>query len=98
MLLIGDGAHGTSPNMASGAAMAFEDALVLAREIATGASSAQVLSNYTDTRIGRIRWLHEQTHARDKIRKLPAMVRNLMSRFLAKAVYRKNYLPFLTEI
>ena len=98
VLLIGDGAHGTSPNMASGAAMAFEDALVLAREIATGASSAQVLSNYTDTRIGRIRWLHEQTHARDKIRKLPAMVRNLMSRFLAKAVYRKNYLPFLTEI
>ena len=98
VLLIGDGAHATSPNMASGAAMAFEDALVLAREIATGASSAQVLSNYTDARIGRIRWLHEQTRARDKIRNLPAMVLTLMSRFLAKAVYRKNYLPFLTEI
>lgn len=97
-LLIGDAAHGTSPNMASGAAMAFEDALVLSRTIGAGVNSAQVISDYTEARIGRIRWLHEQTHARDRIRNLPTSVRNLMSRFLAKAVYRKNYLPFLTEI
>jgi 2-polyprenyl-6-methoxyphenol hydroxylase-like FAD-dependent oxidoreductase len=97
VLLIGDAAHGTSPNMASGAAMAFEDALVLSRSIAAGASSAQVISDYTTARTGRIQWLHEQTHARDKIRNLPPVVRDLMTRFLAKVVYRKNYAPFLVE-
>jgi 2-polyprenyl-6-methoxyphenol hydroxylase-like FAD-dependent oxidoreductase len=98
VLLIGDAAHGTSPNMASGAAMALEDALVLSRSIGSGAGSAQVISDYTDARVGRIRWLHEQTHARDRIRNLPTLVRNLMSGLLANAVYRRNYLPFLTQI
>jgi len=98
VLLVGDAAHGTSPNMASGAAMAFEDVLVLSRLIATGANTAQVISKYTVERSGRIRWLHEQTHGRDKVRNLPPLVRNLMTRFLANAVYRKNYGPFLAEL
>jgi 2-polyprenyl-6-methoxyphenol hydroxylase-like FAD-dependent oxidoreductase len=54
VLLVGDAAHGTSPNMASGAAMAFEDALVLSRLISSGASATQVVSDYTGERSGRI--------------------------------------------
>ena len=93
VLLIGDAAHATSPNMASGAAMAFEDALVLSRLIAAGRSTAQVLGEYTRERMARIRWVHEQTHRRDRIRNLPSMVRDLMARYLAKSVYRANYAP-----
>jgi 2-polyprenyl-6-methoxyphenol hydroxylase-like FAD-dependent oxidoreductase len=37
-LLIGDAAHATSPNMAEGAAMAVEDALVLADCLAVSPS------------------------------------------------------------
>jgi len=98
VLLVGDAAHGTSPNMASGAAMAFEDALVLSKLIASGDSASQIISDYTDERSGRIRWLHEQTRGRDKVRNLPPLVRNLMTRFLANAFYRKNYGPFLAEL
>jgi 2-polyprenyl-6-methoxyphenol hydroxylase-like FAD-dependent oxidoreductase len=95
VLLIGDAAHATSPNMASGAAMAFEDGLVLANLIASERDVAQVLNEYNTQRIARIRWLHEQTHKRDRIRNLPPMVRNLMTRFLANSVYRANYAPLL---
>ena len=97
VLLIGDAAHATSPNMASGAAMAFEDALVLSRLIAAERSAAQVLDEYTSERMARIRWVHEQTHRRDRIRRLPSMVRDLMLRYLAKSVYRANYAPLVAE-
>lgn len=73
--------------------MACEDALVLSRLIAAGRSTAQVLGEYTRERMARIRWVHEQTHRRDRIRNLPSMVRDLMARYLAKSVYRANYAP-----
>ena len=98
VLLIGDAAHATSPNMASGAAMAFEDALVLSRLIAADRNAAQVLDQYTSERSARIRWVHEQTHRRDRIRNLPSMVRDLMARYLAKSVYRANYAPLAAKL
>ena len=98
VLLIGDAAHATSPNMASGAAMAFEDALVLSRLITSGKDVVQVLGDYTRERVSRIRWVHEQTHRRDRIRSLPSMVRDLMARYLAKSVYRANYAPLVAEL
>jgi len=98
VLLIGDAAHATSPNMASGAAMAFEDALVLSKLIVSGQDVAKVTNEYTNQRIARIRWLHEQTRKRDAIRNFPPVVRNLMTRFLAKSVYRANYAPLVEEL
>lgn len=98
VLLIGDAAHATSPNMASGAAMAFEDALVLSNLVVSDRDVAQVLSDYTAQRITRIRWVHEQTHSRDRIRSLPPLVRNLMTRLLANKVYRANYAPLIAEL
>lgn len=97
-LLIGDAAHATSPNMASGAAMAFEDALVLSNLIASGREVAQLQSDFTSQRQSRIRWVHEQTHRRDQIRSLPTFVRDLMTRLLANKVYRANYAPLVEEI
>lgn len=98
VLLIGDAAHATSPNMASGAAMASEDALALSRLIAAERNAAQVLEKYTSERITRIRWVHEQTHRRDRIRNLPSVVRDLMARYLAKSVYRANYAPLAAKL
>lgn len=97
-LLIGDAAHATSPNMASGAAMAFEDALVLSNLIVSGREVAQVQSDYTAQRLNRVRWVHEQTHRRDRIRSLPPFVRDLMTRLLANKVYRANYAPLVEEL
>lgn len=98
VLLIGDAAHATSPNMASGAAMAFEDALVLSNLIASGRDMADVQKSYTAQRVGRVRWVHQQTRRRDQIRNLPPFARDLMTRFLANKVYRANYMPLIEEI
>lgn len=48
--------------------------------------------------MGRIRWAHEQTRRRDRIRGLPPMVRDLMARFLAESVYRTNYAPLVAKL
>lgn len=98
VLLIGDAAHATSPNMASGAAMALEDALVLSKLIASERDVTQVLDEYTTQRMTRIRWVHEQTHRRDQIRNLPPIIRNFMTRYLANSVYRANYTPLIAEL
>ena len=45
VLLIGDAAHATSPNMAEGAAMALEDGLVLAECLASEVDVAQAIAD-----------------------------------------------------
>ena len=46
VLLIGDAAHATSPNMAQGAAMALEDAIVLAQSFTAAAGIAAGLTEF----------------------------------------------------
>ena len=46
MLLVGDAAHATSPNMAEGAAMALEDGLVLAECLASESDVAQAAARF----------------------------------------------------
>ena len=74
-MLIGDAAHASSPNMAQGAAMAVEDALVLAAML-TEVPLDQALAEYEHRRRARVTWVQEQTHRRDRTRSLPPMVRN----------------------
>ena len=66
--------------------------------IASGRAVAQVLNDYTTQRITRIRWVHQQTQRRDRIRSLSPMVRDLMTRLLANSVYRANYTPLVAEL
>jgi len=98
ILLVGDSAHATSPNMASGAAMAFEDSLVLAKLIGSEREVGQVIDEYSNQRAARVRWVHEQTHRRDRIRSLPPVIRDLLTRYFAVRFYRANYGPLLAEI
>ncbi len=98
VVLIGDAAHATSPNMASGAAMAFEDALVLAEMLASERPVAQALHDFAARRMARTRWVQQQSHQRDGARKLPPLLRDLVMRLAGKRAYAANYRPLLAEI
>jgi 2-polyprenyl-6-methoxyphenol hydroxylase-like FAD-dependent oxidoreductase len=97
VVLIGDAAHATSPNMAEGASMALEDALVLTQMLATHGSPAEALSAFRERRCARIRWVRQRTHRRDRIRTLPAPLRNLALRLAGTALYRRDYRPLFEE-
>jgi FAD-dependent urate hydroxylase len=53
VVLIGDAVHGMSPNMAQGAARAFEDALVLATCLRNAATVADAVAAFVARRSRR---------------------------------------------
>jgi 2-polyprenyl-6-methoxyphenol hydroxylase-like FAD-dependent oxidoreductase len=61
--LVGDAAHRMSPNMAQGAALAFEDALVLAAELRDAATVTDALAGFVARRSRRAGWVRAQTTA-----------------------------------
>ncbi len=95
VVLIGDAAHAMSPNMACGAAMALEDAVVLGDIIGQPGHATDVLPELARRRSARVRWVWRQTNQRDRLRRLPSGVRNLVLRRLAERTYRANYRPLL---
>lgn len=62
VVLTGDAAHAMSPNMAEGAGMALEDALVLPETVAAG----EPLETYERRRRPRVTFVQMQTHRRDR--------------------------------
>ena len=95
VVLIGDAAHAMSPNMACGAAMAFEDALVLADVIAARGTSPEAIAEFVGRRRPRLDWIRKQTNRRDRLRGLPRLIREPLLRRMAGRTYRANYLPLL---
>jgi 2-polyprenyl-6-methoxyphenol hydroxylase-like FAD-dependent oxidoreductase len=93
VVLIGDAAHAASPNMAQGAALAVEDALVLADELTSGQPVEEALAAYERRRTERVAWVRHQTHRRDRTRGLPAAVRNTVLRAGAERMFRAHYRP-----
>jgi 2-polyprenyl-6-methoxyphenol hydroxylase-like FAD-dependent oxidoreductase len=91
VLLIGDAAHATSPNMAEGAAMAIEDAVVLAQVLAAEASTAAALQQFEARRRPRTDWVLAHTHKRDRTRSMPPPVRNFVLRRTGQNIYRSHY-------
>lgn len=93
VLLIGDAAHASRPNMAEGAAMALEDAHVLAEMLATasGAPSEALLEAFVARRRPRVDWVQRQTRARDRLRSSPSVVRNAVLRFAARRLHDRTY-------
>ncbi len=98
VLLIGDAAHAMSPNMACGAAMALEDAVVLGDLIDGARSVGDVIAEFTRRRSPRVQWVLQQSRRRDRLRRLPAGVRNLLLRTAGERIYRMNYAPLLESI
>jgi 2-polyprenyl-6-methoxyphenol hydroxylase-like FAD-dependent oxidoreductase len=97
VLLVGDAAHAMSPNMAEGAAMAVEDALVLVDSLCEGHSIETALSAFEARRIPRVHRVLAMTHRRDGIRQLPILLRNALLRSLGDRVYRSHYQHILTK-
>jgi 2-polyprenyl-6-methoxyphenol hydroxylase-like FAD-dependent oxidoreductase len=61
VVLLGDAAHACSPTLSQGAAMALEDAVVLAEELRTAGSVRAALAAYQARRVPRTTWVHERT-------------------------------------
>ena len=95
VVLVGDAAHASSPNMAQGAAMALEDALVLADALTTSQDIEEALEQYEQRRAARVTWVQDQTHRRDRTRNLPPFLRNTTLRLLGERIFRSNYRPLL---
>jgi 2-polyprenyl-6-methoxyphenol hydroxylase-like FAD-dependent oxidoreductase len=95
VVLIGDAAHAMSPNMANGAAMAFEDAWVLADVLSGTASVPVAVEEFVRRRAARVAWVRSQTDRRDRMRTLNPLVRNTVMRLLWPRIYAANYRPLL---
>jgi 2-polyprenyl-6-methoxyphenol hydroxylase-like FAD-dependent oxidoreductase len=93
VLLIGDAAHATSPNMAQGAAMALEDAIVLSECLTAADSIPDAFAAYERRRRPRTDWVLRQTHRRDRTRTLYPAVRNLVLKRFGQRIFHANYRP-----
>jgi 2-polyprenyl-6-methoxyphenol hydroxylase-like FAD-dependent oxidoreductase len=87
VVLVGDAAHGLSPNMAQGVGLAVEDALVLAESVARDLPWA----DFETRRRSRVAAVRAQTHRRDRTRSLPPLLRNAVLRFAGPCIYPTNY-------
>jgi FAD-dependent urate hydroxylase len=97
VVLIGDAAHATSPNMAQGACMALEDALVLSEILASSGPVSDHLIAFSERRRARTRWVQQCTHRRDRLRSLPPFIRNISLRWSATRIYRNDYRPLFSS-
>jgi 2-polyprenyl-6-methoxyphenol hydroxylase-like FAD-dependent oxidoreductase len=97
VVLVGDAAHATSPNMAQGAAMAVEDALVLAEELGRQGSVPTALAAFTARREPRTSWVRARARRRDRTRGLPPIVRDAALWLAGERLYRADYRPLLTD-
>jgi len=93
VILVGDAAHATSPNMAEGAGMALEDALVLADCLQRREAVPAALSDFEARRRPRTDWVLAQTHRRDRTRYLPTAARNVVLRAFGGRIFRSHYQP-----
>jgi 2-polyprenyl-6-methoxyphenol hydroxylase-like FAD-dependent oxidoreductase len=97
VVLIGDAAHATSPNMAQGAAMALEDALVLTDCLRKISAIPDAIAAFEARRRPRTDWVRAQTHRRDHTRYLPPAIRDNVLRFLGRRIFHANYRPLLDQ-
>jgi FAD-dependent urate hydroxylase len=97
VVLIGDAAHATSPNMAQGVAMALEDALVLAQVLSTKQPLERCLVAFESRRAPRVNWVRLQTRRRDGTRNLPRLLPSVALRAAGTRICESNYRPLLDE-
>jgi 2-polyprenyl-6-methoxyphenol hydroxylase-like FAD-dependent oxidoreductase len=72
--------------MAQGAALAFEDALVLAELIDAGR-----VADFRARREPRVTWVRDQTHRRDRARHLPPPVRDVVLRLAGSHMIKAQF-------
>lgn len=87
VILIGDAAHPTTPQLASGAGMAIEDSIVLAEELERASSVAEAFAAFMARRIGRCRLVTNSSveigrleQERAPVDQMTAVVRNALAK------------------
>ena len=96
VVLIGDAAHATAPNMAEGASLAMEDALVLAECLSSGGDLSAALSAFVERRAARVTHVQHMTRRRDRLRYLHPALRRAVMGVAGGATFRAHYRPLLT--
>ncbi len=92
VLLVGDAAHATAPTLAQGAAMSFEDAVVLGEVLrAAPGDVPAALAAFEERRRPRCGQVREQTHLRDRTRDEPPAVRDPMLRETGQRIFSDQY-------
>ncbi len=97
VVLIGDAAHASTPNMGQGAAMALEDAAVLAELVAKGGAPHELLAAWEARRRPRARFVQNQSRRIGRVGQLEgrltcaarnALMRAIPDRLAASALER----------
>ncbi|MEV8503858.1 FAD-dependent monooxygenase [Actinoplanes sp. NPDC051475] len=92
-VLIGDAAHATAPVWAQGAALALEDAEVLAALLAAGADVPAAAARFDQVRRPRVTHVQTQTDRFSRTASVPGWVRALTAPLTGPAGYRAAYGP-----
>ncbi|CAN5396410.1 FAD-dependent oxidoreductase [soil metagenome] len=93
VLLIGDAAHAMAPAMAQGAALAMEDALVLADLLAAGPSWDKATKLFEQRRRPRIAWVQQHTDRQAKLANLPPLTRRISGKLVGARLWQNSFAP-----
>ena len=98
VVLLGDAAHATAPVWAQGAALALEDALVLARLLAERSDWTGVGAEYERLRRPRVEHVQRMTDRLSRTARWPDWARNLLLPVVGPRSYRATYDPLRTSV
>ncbi|MER7334925.1 MULTISPECIES: FAD-dependent monooxygenase [unclassified Micromonospora] len=91
VLLVGDAAHATAPTLSQGAAMALEDAVVLAESLRAAGDVEAALAAYESRRRPRTRWVRDRTRDRNRTRDVPPALRDPLLRGRGGRIFGEHY-------
>ena len=98
LALIGDAAHATGPVWAQGAALALEDALVLADLLAERRDWSSVGAEFERLRRPRVAHVQAATDRMSRFAGLPGRLRDVVAPVLGPRAYRAAYGPLRTPV
>lgn len=95
IVLVGDAAHGTTPNMGQGACQAIEDAVILAHELQKSGSCHNAFRGYETRRLRRTHYIIRQSRKIGEIAQIEnpvlAYLRNAAIRLTPAFIQEKQY-------
>ena len=98
MVLVGDAAHATAPVWAQGAALALEDAIVLAELLVTRDDWSGVGAEFERLRRPRVDHVQAATDRMSRLAALPSRLRDLVAPVLGPRTYRDAFAPLRTPV
>jgi 2-polyprenyl-6-methoxyphenol hydroxylase-like FAD-dependent oxidoreductase len=100
LLLIGDAAHATTPNMGQGACQAIEDAYVLSQELRKNEDPVKAFIAFEKRRLGRTHWIVNSSATLGRVaqteNRLLIAVRNTLMQLVPERVKQRQLKKILT--